>query len=61
LKQRVKPLEISGADSAKLSEKAKELHTLIYRLEGEKYDLEKHFKTKQIDVSLSTILLKLIG
>jgi len=47
LKQRLKPLEISGADNAKLTEKAKELHTLLARLEGERYDLEKRFKTMQ--------------
>jgi len=47
LKQRLKPLEISGADNSKLTEKAKELHTLLARLEGERYDLEKRFKTMQ--------------
>lgn len=47
LKQRLKPLEIAGADNAKLTEKAKELHTLLARLEGERYDLEKRFKTMQ--------------
>jgi len=47
LKQRLKPLEIDGADNNKLTEKAKELHTLLARLEGEKYDLEKRFKTMQ--------------
>jgi len=47
LKQRLKPLEISGADNAKLTEKAKELHQLLARLEGERYDLEKRFKTMQ--------------
>lgn len=50
LKQRIKPLEIEGFDAAKLAEKAKELHNLIYRLEGEKYDLEKHFKAQQFDM-----------
>lgn len=50
LKQRIKPLEIDGFDAPKLTEKAKELHTLIYRLEGEKYDLEKRFKSQQIDM-----------
>jgi len=47
IKQRLKPLEISGADNSKLTEKAKELHTLLARLEGERYDLEKRFKTMQ--------------
>jgi troponin T len=50
LKQRIKPLEIDGLETAKLAEKAKELHNLIHRLEGEKYDLEKHFKAKQMDM-----------
>ena len=51
LAQRILPLEVGGFDSAKLMDKAKELHTLIMRLEGEKYDLEKQFKEQQIDVS----------
>lgn len=50
LKQRIQTLEISGFDKGKLTEKAKELHKLIYRLEGEKYDLEKRFKVQQIDM-----------
>ena len=51
LKQRIVPLSIDGMDQSGLTEKAKELHKLICRLEGEKYDLEKRFKTQQIDVS----------
>lgn len=51
LKQRIRPLDIDGADAAKLTEKAKELLTLITRLEGEKYDLEKNYKTRQMEVS----------
>jgi len=51
LKQRIRPLDIDGADAAKLKEKAKELHGLITRLEGEKYDLEKSFKARQMEVS----------
>lgn len=51
LSQRVKPLDISGFNPNKLVEKAKELHNIIYKLEGEKYDLEKHFKAQQFDVS----------
>jgi troponin T len=50
LKQRLKPLEIDGADTGKLTEKAKELHTLLARLEGEKYDLEKRFKNMQVEM-----------
>ena len=55
LAQRIQPLEVGGYDSAKLMDKAKELHTLIMRLEGEKYDLEKQFKEQQIDVSDSCV------
>jgi len=47
LRQRLKPLDIDSADNAKLTEKAKELHTLLARLEGEKYDLEKRYKNMQ--------------
>lgn len=50
LAQRIMPLDIAGCDSSKLMDKAKELHTLIMRLEGEKYDLEKQFKEQQIDM-----------
>lgn len=50
LSQRIQPLEISGFDAGKLSEKAKELHNLIYRLESEKYDLEVRFKRQQYDM-----------
>lgn len=54
LKQRIVPLQIDGLDQSGLASKAKELHKLIYRLEGEKYDLEKRFKSQQIDVSSNT-------
>jgi hypothetical protein len=50
LKQRIVPLQIDGLDQSGLASKAKELHKLIYRLEGEKYDLEKRFKSQQIDM-----------
>lgn len=50
LKQRIVPLNIDGMDQSGLSDKAKELHKTICRLEGEKYDLEKRFKTQQIDM-----------
>jgi len=50
LKQRLKPLDVDGADAAKLAEKAKELHTLLARLEGEKYDLEKRYKVMQTEM-----------
>jgi len=47
IRQRLKPLNIEGADNAKLTEKAKELHTLLARLEGETYDLNKRLKYMQ--------------
>lgn len=50
LKQRIQPLEISGFDKHKLEDKAKELHKLLNRLEGEKYDLEKRFRDQQRDM-----------
>jgi len=50
LKQRIVPLNADGLDQSGLADKAKELHKLIYRLEGEKYDLEKRFKTQQLDM-----------
>ena len=51
LKQRVKQLDDLGSlDQGQLADKAKELHKLITRLEGEKYDLEKRYKVQQIDM-----------
>lgn len=50
LAQRVQPLSIDGADAAKLADRAKELHNQLYRLESEKYDLEKRFKAQQVDM-----------
>lgn len=50
LAQRIKSLDIDGADHAKLAEKARELHAHLHRLESEKYDLEKRFKAVQYDM-----------
>jgi len=50
LAQRTVSLSIDGFDASKLSEKAKELHKLIVRLEGEKYDYERRFKGQQVDM-----------
>jgi len=50
LKQRIQPLDIDGADSAKLAEKARELHAQLSRLESEKYDLERRFKNQLGDM-----------
>jgi len=50
LAQRTPKLDISGFDSGKLTDKARELHNLIMRLESEKYDLEKRFKQQQYDM-----------
>jgi len=52
LKQRIRPLDIDGADAARLVDKAKELLNLITRLESEKYDLEKSYKARQMEVSV---------
>jgi len=50
LAQRIQPLEVDGADEAKLKSKAESLHKEILRLEGEKYDLEKRFREQQTDM-----------
>jgi len=51
IKQRLKPLNIDGADNAKLTEKAKELHTLLARLEGERYDLDRRLRVMQQEMT----------
>jgi len=50
LRQRIKPLQVDSYDASQLTEKARELHGLILRLEGEKYDLEKRFKQLQVEM-----------
>lgn len=56
LAQRIPQCNTADMDASKLAEKAKELHSLVYRLEGEKYDLEKRFKNQQYDVSTATLV-----
>lgn len=51
LGQRIKPLEVDGAGASQLVDKIKELHHLIQRLEGEKYDLEHRYKTTQVQLT----------
>jgi len=43
---------------SQLAEKARELHTQILRLEGEKYDLEKRFKQLQVEVNSHYVCLR---
>jgi len=50
LAQRTPKLDTSGFTLESYIEKAKELHSLILRLESEKYDLEERFKTQQYDM-----------
>jgi len=50
LKQRIVELKVDGLDQSGLAEKAKEMHKLLQRLEGEKYDLEKRYKQQQVEM-----------
>lgn len=51
LAQRIKPVNMDELNSSgKLTDKAKELHAQIVRLESERYDLEKRFKAQQYDM-----------
>jgi len=50
LEQRIQPLQIDGLGLNQLQEKAKDLYHHIYRLEGDKYDLEDRFKRQQYDL-----------
>jgi len=51
LAQRIKEIRYEELDStSKLIDKSKELHSQIVRLESEKYDLEKRYKTQQYDM-----------
>jgi len=48
-------------DSSQLAEKARELHTQIVRLEGEKYDLEKRFKQLQVEVICQIVIIHCVS
>uniref|UniRef100_A0A1I8IF94 Troponin T, skeletal muscle n=1 Tax=Macrostomum lignano TaxID=282301 RepID=A0A1I8IF94_9PLAT len=50
LEQRVQPLNIDGFSESQLQEKAKELFSKIYSLEGDKYDLEQRFKGQNMEM-----------
>lgn len=43
-------MDADALDAGKLAEKARELHAQILRLESEKYDLEKRYKSQQYDM-----------
>lgn len=51
IEQRVPPLNVSGMSVEQLKAKAKELHDLLFRIEGENYDLGQRFKRQSYDVS----------
>lgn len=50
IEQRVPPLNISGYNLEQLKAKAKELHDLLFRIEGENYDLGERFKRQSYDM-----------
>ncbi|CAH8631397.1 unnamed protein product [Dicrocoelium dendriticum] len=50
IEQRVPPLNISGMTVEQLKAKAKELHDLLFRIEGENYDLGQRFKRQSYDM-----------
>lgn len=50
LAQRIQPLNIDSLDASKLGDKCKDLHGQLFRVECEKYDLEKRFKEQQYDM-----------
>ncbi|CAH8532479.1 unnamed protein product [Schistosoma mattheei] len=50
LEQRIQPLNISGFNADQLKNKAKELHDLICRLEGDIYDLSQRFTRQSYDM-----------
>uniref|UniRef100_A0A183B1X5 tRNA-synt_1d domain-containing protein n=1 Tax=Echinostoma caproni TaxID=27848 RepID=A0A183B1X5_9TREM len=50
IEQRVPPLNVSGMSIEQLKAKAKELHDLLFRIEGENYDLGQRFKRQSYDM-----------
>ncbi|CAL8076590.1 unnamed protein product [Calicophoron daubneyi] len=50
IEQRVPPLNITGFTLEQLKAKAKELHELLCRVEGENYDLSQRFKRQSYDM-----------
>ncbi|KAL3307216.1 Troponin T [Cichlidogyrus casuarinus] len=50
LEQRLPPLNISGFKADQLRAKAKELNDQIYRVEGDKYDLEQRFARQSYEM-----------
>ncbi|KAA0190648.1 Troponin T [Fasciolopsis buskii] len=50
IEQRVPPLNVSGMSVEQLKAKAKELHDLLFRIEGENYDLGQRFKRQSYDM-----------
>lgn len=50
IEQRVPPLNISSLSLDQLKAKAKELHDLLFRIEGECYDLGQRFKRQSYDM-----------
>lgn len=50
IEQRVPALNVSGMSIEQLKAKAKELHDLLFRIEGENYDLGQRFKRQSYDM-----------
>lgn len=50
IEQRVPPINISSLNIEQLKAKAKELHDLLFRIQGENYDLDQRFKRQSYDM-----------
>ncbi|KAF7258689.1 hypothetical protein EG68_04005 [Paragonimus skrjabini miyazakii] len=50
IEQRVPPINVSSMSMEQLKAKAKELHDLLFRIEGENYDLGQRFKRQSYDM-----------